>query len=71
MRPSNTKTTARLISRHEVIERTSLSAATIWRLIQRNEFPTAIKISKRRVAWDERQVEQYIEARRAGHDHQG
>ena len=55
----------RLISRKEVIERTSLSAATIWRLIKRNEFPAAIKISKRRVAWDERQVELYIEARRA------
>lgn len=64
MKSPKVETPARLISRHEVIERTSLSAATIWRLIQSNDFPAAIKISKRRVAWDERQVEGYIEARR-------
>lgn len=49
-----------LISRNEVLNRTSLSQATLWRKERAGEFPKAVKISTNRVAYDAEAVEAWI-----------
>lgn len=56
----------KLISPIEVCGRTSLSRPTIYRLrIDDPTFPKAIQISPRRIAFDEREIQAWIEARPA------
>ena len=50
-----------LISRNEVLKRTSLSQATLWRKERAGEFPKAVKISTSRVAYDADAVEAWIQ----------
>ena len=50
-----------LISRNEVLKRTSLSQATLWRKERAGEFPKAVKISTNRVAYDAKAVEAWIQ----------
>lgn len=40
-----------LLPLHEVIRATSLSKATIYRLLQKSAFPAPLRLSPRRVAW--------------------
>lgn len=51
----------KLISRSEVLSRTSLSQATLWRMERAGEFPKAIRISANRVAYPEELVDEWIE----------
>jgi prophage regulatory protein len=44
----------------EVARRTSLSSATIRRLIAKGEFPRPIKISAGRVAWPETVIDEWM-----------
>ena len=53
----------RLISRVEVLNRTSISQPTLWRLENRGEFPRSIRISKNRVAYNEEEVDAWIQSR--------
>jgi prophage regulatory protein len=58
----------RLIRRDELQHRVPYSMVHIWRLEQRGAFPRRIPIGENRVAWDEDEVEAWIEDRiRAGH----
>ena len=50
-----------LISRREVLRKTSLSQATLWRKERAGEFPKAVKISANRVAYDDDAVEAWIQ----------
>jgi prophage regulatory protein len=50
-----------LISRNEVMNRTSLSRATLFRKERAGEFPKAVKISTSRVAYDANAVEAWIQ----------
>lgn len=43
-----------LLSRTQVIEITSLSSTTIWRMMKQGTFPKSVKASMRRVAWRKR-----------------
>ncbi len=52
-----------LLSRTEVIRRTSLSRATLFRKERDGEFPRAVRISASRVAYDVEAVDAWIEAR--------
>ena len=52
-----------LISRAEVLKRTSLSQPTLWRLENKGEFPKSIRISKGRVAYSEDEVDAWVESR--------
>lgn len=51
-----------LLSRKEVIRRTSLSRATLFRKERAGEFPRAVRISVNRVAYDVAAVDAWIEA---------
>lgn len=57
----------RLIRRKEVQEKTGLGASSIYALMVQGEFPKAISISERRVAWIESEVNQWIAERIASH----
>ncbi|WP_275227704.1 helix-turn-helix transcriptional regulator [Novosphingobium album (ex Liu et al. 2023)] len=43
----------------DIVRETSLHRATIYRLIAKGEFPRPIPLGRQRVAWAERDVEQW------------
>ena len=49
-----------LLSREEVLKRTSLSRTTLFRKERSGEFPRAVRISENRVAYYEGAVDQWI-----------
>ena len=49
-----------LITRNQVLDRTSLSVATLWRIERKGEFPKAVQITKNRVAYDAQAVDSWI-----------
>ena len=49
-----------LISRNEVLNRTSLSRATLFRKERAGEFPKAVQISANRVAYDSEKIDAWI-----------
>jgi prophage regulatory protein len=51
----------RLIKLDTVIEITTLSVSTIYRLMKNGQFPKQIKISERSTRWSESEVLNYIE----------
>jgi len=51
----------RLIRLDTVLEITTLSVSTIYRLIAKGQFPQQIKISERSTRWSESEVLSYIE----------
>lgn len=50
----------RLIRIREVLDKTGLSKATLYRLIAAGKFPASIQIAYRAVAWEESQVDGYL-----------
>ncbi|MBC8147894.1 MAG: AlpA family phage regulatory protein [Bacteroidetes bacterium] len=50
-----------IIKLHKVQELTTLSRATIYRLIKIDKFPKQIKLSERSSGWVEDEVMQYLE----------
>jgi len=50
----------RLISRDEVLKKTSLSQPTLWRKERAGEFPKSVRISANRVAYDSDAVDDWI-----------
>ncbi len=50
-----------LISRNEVLNRTSLSRATLFRKERAGEFPKAVRISTNRVAYDSEKIDAWIQ----------
>jgi prophage regulatory protein len=44
----------------DVVSETSLSRATIYRLIAKGNFPTPVKVSSQRVAWPESAVHAWM-----------
>ena len=57
----------RLIRRKEVQAKTGLRASYIYAMMKQGGFPKAITLSKRRVAWIESDVDQWISERIANH----
>jgi prophage regulatory protein len=49
-----------LLSRDEVLKRTSLSRATLWRMEDKGEFPKSVRISANRVAYNADDVDEWI-----------
>jgi prophage regulatory protein len=49
----------RFLRIRDVVNETSLSRATIYRMIARGEFPSPIKVSTQRVAWVEGAVQHW------------
>jgi len=54
----------RLLRIQTVTELTGLSRATVYRLLERREFPAPFRISERAVAWRASEVQEWIESRR-------
>lgn len=52
-----------LLRRPAVEEMTGLSRSTIYEMMPRNEFPRAVKIGKRAVAWRKSDVDAWIHER--------
>ncbi len=50
-----------IIKLQKVEELTALSRATIYRLIQKGEFPKQIKLSERSSGWVEEEVMEYLD----------
>jgi prophage regulatory protein len=48
-----------------VVAGTSLSRASIYRLIKKCEFPRPIKISSRRVGWLQADIDRWLEEQKA------
>lgn len=53
-----------LINRRTLLKIIPLSERTIYNLEQRGEFPQRIVLSKRSVAWDLKEVENWIDEKR-------
>jgi len=51
----------RFIRLPEVLERTGLCKAWIYRLIRRGEFPAPIKLGERAIAFIESEVDEWID----------
>ena len=51
-----------------VIELTTFSSATIYRLIDKGEFPKQIKLSERSSAWSLEEVYSWIEEKKDARD---
>jgi prophage regulatory protein len=60
---SPSSTPRRLISGAEVRRRVPLSNVQLWRLEKRGEFPRRIAISENRSAYDEAEIDEWIEDR--------
>ena len=57
----------RLIRRKEVQTKTGLCTSSIYALMKKGDFPQSLRISIRRVAWIESEVDQWISDRIASH----
>ena len=53
-----------LIGYAEVLRRLGLSHATVWHERKNGRFPAPIRLSAKRIAWDESDIQEWIEARR-------
>lgn len=52
-----------LLSKEKVINMTSLSYPTIWRMMKKGTFPQSVSASNRRVAWIAKDIEQWLSER--------
>ncbi|MCW4438886.1 MULTISPECIES: helix-turn-helix transcriptional regulator [Vibrio] len=50
----------RLIKLKEVLHKTGLSKATLYRLITAGKFPASIQIAYRAVAWEEDRIDEWL-----------
>jgi predicted DNA-binding transcriptional regulator AlpA len=55
-----------MLSKKQVIERTGLSAATIWRRIQVEDFPKPRQLTPNRIAWPEAEIAKWENSRPVG-----
>lgn len=62
---TSTPTLGRLLRKRALLERLGISAATLYRLIQRGEFPRPVKIGARAVAWREDAAAAWLAGREA------
>lgn len=62
--PSTPKSLPRVIKLPAVVDQTSLSRTTIYRLISQGTFPAPIKIGPNAVGWLQQDVSEYIMARK-------
>lgn len=58
----------RLIRRKEVQAKTGLGASSIYAMMKQGNFPQSLKLSERRVAWVESDVDQWVADRIASHE---
>ena len=54
----------RMIRRKDVERKTGLSRTTIYRLMSINKFPRCVRIGIRAVAWDEQEIDGWMQAQK-------
>jgi prophage regulatory protein len=57
---SNPITPKHLLSKRAVLKQIPISGATMWRTIAAGEFPKPIRIGKRRVAWLQTEIDDWL-----------
>jgi prophage regulatory protein len=57
---SNPVTSRHLLSRRAVLKQIPISGATMWRTIAAGDFPKPIRIGKRRVAWLQTEIDDWL-----------
>jgi len=55
--------TDRILRFREVVEITGLSRATIYRMMDRGDFPKALKLSTKAIGWRESTVNRWVVSR--------
>ncbi|MCP3714894.1 AlpA family transcriptional regulator [Paraburkholderia sp. CNPSo 3281] len=55
--------TRRYLRRPDVVQKTGLSATTLWRLERDGKFPARRQLSPHCVAWDEAEIDHWLEQR--------
>ena len=58
----------RVIKLAQVIEITSLSSATIYRLIKTGQFPKQLKLAQRSSGWLEEEINNWLDSKRINRD---
>ncbi len=58
----------KILKLNEIKSITSLSTATIYRLMKRGKFPKQIKLSERAAGWLEQDINEYINLCKNGGD---
>ena len=56
----------RMLSKKNVVERTSLSPVTIWREIKKGRFPKPRQLTPNKVGWPEPEIEKWENSRPLG-----
>lgn len=62
MKPTN------ILRKNAVLEKISISPATLWRLCKSGQFPKPIKIGENSVGWIEEEVSEWLEEKKAERD---
>jgi len=55
-----------MLSKKQVIERTGLSAVTIWRRIKAGDFPKPRQLTPNKVGWTELEIDEWEDSRPVG-----
>ena len=55
-----------ILSKKQVVERTGLSPATIWRRIKAGDFPPPRQLTPNKVGWPECEIEKWEKSRPIG-----
>ena len=55
-----------MLSKKQVVERTGLSPATIWRRIKAGDFPKPVQLTPNRIGWIEAGVDEWENSRPLG-----
>jgi prophage regulatory protein len=55
-----------ILTKREVVARTSLSPATIWRRMKAGDFPMSVQLTPGKVGWHEVDVDQWLKSRPRG-----
>ncbi len=61
--PSKTAQPETLLRLHDVEARTGLKKSSIYDAMRRNEFPAAVKLSRRAVCWASSAIDRWISER--------
>jgi len=53
-----------MIRRRDVERKTGFAKTTIYRLMKMNKFPRCVRTGLRSVAWDEQEIDDWLQARK-------
>ena len=55
-----------ILTKQEVVTRTSLSPSTIWRRMKAGDFPESVQLTPWKIGWHEEEIDQWLESRPRG-----